>query len=94
MGSRSSTALDGRKKSNNCVPRSSRSRRLRLNPKRGRNDSHCASGRPIFFEVNLVLWKGINPYRNFDGKELASFKSGNFHGGTIMPRRDISCELG
>jgi hypothetical protein len=44
-------------------------------------DSHWASGRPIFFEVDLVLWKGMDPYRNFDDKQLASFKSGKFSWG-------------
>ena len=29
-------------------------------------------------EVDLELWKDMDLYRNFDGKQLASFKSGNF----------------
>jgi hypothetical protein len=88
MGSRDHLPLwmvrKSQRTSNNCVPRSSRSRRLQLNPGRGRAwflDSHWASGRPILFEVHLVLWKGMNPYRNFDGKELASFKLGKFSWG-------------
>ena len=37
-----------------------------------------ASGRSIFFEVDLELWKRMDPYRNFDGEQSVSFKSGNF----------------
>ena len=80
-GSRSSTAWYSLRASKNCIPkRPAESRRLQA---RERKEvvpwtliKH-ASGNPIF-EVHLGLWKRMNPYRNFDGEQSTSFKSGKF----------------
>ena len=74
---------------------SGESRRLQLNPERGRN---WLSGLSMGIWSAYLLWRSpraLDPYRNFDGEQSTSFKSGKFSlGGTIMPRKDISWELG
>ena len=79
--SRFSTAWYGRKSrrtSTNCVLKRSReSRRLQLYPEQRKNSVGRLVGQSLI-EVDLELWKGINPYRKFDGNQLALFKPEKF----------------